>query len=410
MGNVMRGKWIEGLMGILLVLILVSLSPAKEIKPGVTISKDNYAQYLDSLKKITDRATYLTLTDDLRAGLITVPVVETQSYSPAKPYGEATLKNHKLCRVDSSGALLGWVSGAPFPEPVTGLELAWDFDKRQMTSDQYSFEGDFLLFDKTGKMERSFSWHYWKMFYCGRFEIPPIPDTPGNKKGIHMKESMAVLRPFDVKGFCMMRTRYLAIDKEDEVYDYIPAIRRIRRMSGADVCDPVLGSDTIYDDFDYCRQKVDPRICEYSMSKRDLLVPCHKKEPMGPVDSTAMTVRGKALQTEWEIRPVWALEIKTSDPNYAYGRRILYMEKLRGTFVGVSGEFFDQRGRLFRSETPAINSYVGAPTFSNKGWHGARYNNHLTDHCTILMHKGTHLDPVINTKIFSFKWILRQAR
>ena len=77
--------------------------------------------------------------------------------------------------------------------------------------------------------------------------------------------------------------------------------------------------------------------------------------------------------------------------------------------LGFAMNHCDQEEQPFRSQI-GINSYVGPPTFSNKGWHGGRYFNHLTGHSTQLMHEATHLDPVINAGIFTFRWLLRQAR
>ena len=388
--------------------VLMVTSVIAKIEPGLVITKDNYQKHLSDLKELLPDGSFRVMVKELETGNITVPIVETRQYFKPKAFLEATKKYSKDCRVDSNSQLIGWKAGAPFSNPKNALELAWNFDKRHMTGDQYSFYSSFQLFDK-GKKERFFRWHYWKMIYCGRFEAAPMPELEGNNQVAHLKEAFIVLDPFDVKGFCMMRSRFMDIDRMDEVYSYIPAIRRIRRLTGADVCDPILGSDLPYDDFDYTRQKISSRMT-FKMSERDMLVCCHKIEEVTASDPVKETMRGNFYQTEWEIRPVWVLEIEENDPDYMYSKRIMYMEKLRGTFVGHAQECFDQKGRLYRMHFPVINSMVGAPTYSNKGWHVGGFTNMTTWHSTHVPQEGTHLDPEIQQDIFSFRWILKRTR
>lgn len=385
---------------------------AATIQPGLTLTKDNYNNYLTSLEEFTDPALYGVLVDALEKGEVTIPIVGAKKYDPSNVFSDATKKYHQKCSLTPDGVLKGWRAGVPFPEPKNALELAWNFEKRQMIGDDYYMKASLHLMNKNAKIERTFAWHYWKYAYAGRCFFPPIPEEPGNKDKVHFKEEMVVFKPFDVKGFCMIRTRYLPLERDDEVYNYIPAIRRVRRMSGADVCDPVLGSDLIFDDFDYMRQKIDPKIMEFKMGEREMLIPCLKEEPTGvPPDPFKTTVRGNLWQFEWEIAPVWTLEIKINDRNYIYSKRMVYIRKGRKTFndAGIAANY-DQAGRLFRSSI-IVHSIVGAPSFAEKGWHVGRMTNHITDHCTMNPHEAEHGGGGrVVPKQFSFKWLLSKAR
>ena len=60
---------------------------------------------------------------------------------------------------------------------------------------------------------------------------------------------MSVARPYDMSGMCLLTLRKLK-GTEDElyIYVYVPAIRRVKRMSGTNRCYPYLGSDMTVDD------------------------------------------------------------------------------------------------------------------------------------------------------------------
>ena len=63
------------------------------------------------------------------------------------------------------------------------------------------------------------------------------------------KYSLAlVMSPFDVKGTSIMTWRYMDARKQDDSFGYLPAIRRVRRMSAANRSDGSVGSDASIDD------------------------------------------------------------------------------------------------------------------------------------------------------------------
>ena len=63
------------------------------------------------------------------------------------------------------------------------------------------------------------------------------------------------------------------MDVADQCYGYIPAIRRIRRLTGSNLIDPVLGSDYTPDDGEVWRQKFTSKWRFRALEYRDFLVP-----------------------------------------------------------------------------------------------------------------------------------------
>jgi len=215
------------------------------------------------------------LINGIKSGWITIPVVQYEkNYPSPKGFAEATKKYLGTCRIGKNNKLIGYVAGIPFPNPKTGQELAWNCfsEIRRQCSEDIEIFFHNLLFDKGAKKERAVDWILWKKKWKGRTDIPPIPEIPG-EKDILSKESIIVTDPFDAKGFAMVRIRYPEIEKMDEVFSYIPAIRRIRRLTGSDLTDPLLGTDEVTDDFEVWRQKINQKMSFKFPGKKKFIVP-----------------------------------------------------------------------------------------------------------------------------------------
>lgn len=371
---------------VIFILLFSAYLPAQEIKPGLVISKDNYEGYLPELERLLSPPDLVVCLQGLKNGWMTMRIREYEPY-PACKYDRASLENHGKFKVADDNRLIGdYQNGAPFPYPETGAELAWDLFRRRSFMDNCHFIADILLFSEDGRLERSFDFHEFKRYYTGRVYIDPIPEHPGNNGVIESKENTMVLKPFDVKGFLIHRIRYEDIYKSDDVYCYIPAIRRIRRLTGSDVTDPMLGSDLIPDDFEVWRQKIDPKMT-FTMRTQDLLVPIiynlsHEKL-LEDKPSYDPKVNKFCQSVEWEIRPFYVLELSTNDPNYLYSKRCIYVERDRKSFQASVGLQFDHRGRKFRACHLSVFNTAGKD-YDPRGWAFASYMNLQTNHHTVM--------------------------
>lgn len=385
-----------------------NISPlgAQTVKPGITITPENYQDYFSELRTLLDPCTFHCVVEGLKRGLITIPVVDYQEYPQPKCWHEYTLKYANTCKLGANGGLQGWKAGVPFPYPSRGREVTWNLDRKYQGGDQYSIQGgQWVLFNKQAKLERKYRQDYWELKYTGRVRIPPLHELPDNP-GIQRKFCFRIVSPFDVKGFCMIRTRYEDSFRPDDVYSYIPAIRRMRRMVGADTADPMLGSDIIYDDFCLFWQKITPEMtCE--IEERKMLVTSHRLayEHGG---EQLVPCRKNLFQTNWEIRPVWILSICPNDPDYPYSKRVIVVEKQRMVPSGYAVNSYDHKGRLYRGQW-FLNAIV-EPPYYEPSTAGCRYDNFLTGHSTLLRMEFKCPDRSITPDMFSFSYLLRGAR
>ena len=379
------------------------------IVPGVVITAENWDQYLPELKKLVPQSKLKWYEIGVKKGLVTMPIKETGYHELSKGVLKATRENAGKCKTGSNNALIGWVAGVPFPSPNNGLELAWNCYSevsRASSHDDCLFYCWFGLFKKD-RYEKHFSWQLRKKKYMGRCDIPPLPQMPEVASvGIASKESIIVTDPHEVRGYINLRIRYWDLEREDECYAYIPAIRRVRRLTGSDLTDPLLGSDCVVDDFEVWRQKLDSKMTFRILEKRDFLVPrTYTEKP--PYDYKKNKC---CYPVEWELRPLWVMELTTNDPDYIYTRRIMHVDAVPmekgGTFLLYWGDEYDQKGRLWKANGQ------GAPSDNGKGYKNLfawMYMNYQSDHYTVMYGhpEFPNLDP---SRAFSIKGLLRMAR
>jgi hypothetical protein len=80
---------------------------------------------------------------------------------------------------------------------------------------------------------------------------------------------------------------------------------------------------------------------------------------------------------QWERRPVYVLELIQKDPNYVYGRRILYID--RENFLLLYAKAYDQKGRLYR-DMLNINAFL--PDQGMFSWFATNARDHVDLHST----------------------------
>ena len=390
------------------------------IKPGVVITKGNWDHYLPELQKLLPPSKIKWYGMGVKEGLVTMPIVKTTYIFPTKGQLDATRKYAGTARVGADNQLLNWTAGIPFPNPKTASEIAWNsypLISRSTAHDDMQIYGGYGLFKGT-KFEKSFSWEVFDRKYRGRTDIPPLGDMPDfTDKGIAMKESVIFYEPNEIAGFILLRIKYWDINKADDSYAYIPALRRVRRLTGADDTDPLLGTDATTDDFEVFRQKFDSRMKFRILEHRDFLVP---KTYVGMENIPAYDheKHGPCPQVEWEIRPFWVLEIMINNPDYAYSKRVLYVDAVPldqgGNYLLYWGESYDQRGRLWKA------GGMGA-TIANKERFktmlNGMYMNYQTDHYTAMDISPGYVSkdfgkifPLKEEEVFSIKGLLKRAR
>ena len=127
------------------------------------------------------------------------------------------------------------------------------------------------------------------------------------------KSIMYFQSPADVKNTSFMNWTYDG-DKSDDQWIYLPAIKKVKRISSDSKSDYFMGSDFTYDD----------------LGDRKLDADTHKL-------IKSETVNGKAC---------YVVESVSKDEDYMYSKTITWIRK--DNFVGVKKEFYDEDDELLK--------------------------------------------------------------
>jgi hypothetical protein len=165
-----------------------------------------------------------------------------------------------------------------------------------------------------------------------------------NPKDVERYALVSVKAPYDLAGTAQLMWRYLSA-KADMNFAYVPAIRRVRRMSPANRSDGFVGSDFAVDDILAYDGKI-PFFEWELIEKKEALVPFAGAEPTeAEVNQRGEWETGRKRPTmrygfqdeEWQgapwaplnpiyvKRPVWVIKAKSKDPYYNYGTQYIWV-------------------------------------------------------------------------------------
>lgn len=195
---------------------------------------------------------------------------------------------------------------------------------------------------------------------------PGVLQVP-NPRGIEKYAIMVVKTPYDLAGTAIMLWRYRDPNKQDNSFGYLPAIRRVRRMSPANRSDALLGGDFAIDDANGYDGKVTAFTWK-SLRRQEALLPMLDVDPVRIVRNESAeweTTQGikpvvYGYQKQgwqgaawaptnlcWIKRPVHVLEMIPKDPYYNYGPQHLWLDaEIYGCGYKV---IYDKSGKYWKT-------------------------------------------------------------
>ncbi len=368
------------------------------IKPGTIIDSGNYKNF-PQLKNLLPEHQYLRLQKGAtRSDLPPIHVVPTRKLNNTESEQAWAKKNEGVVKMDpKTKALINWKAGRPFPEPKNMYEVTWNFIHRKHHGDSQHFEqSEFVIFDKSNR-RKDLSIKLWQRAWKGRTTVPPIPEYPNNPDNILFKQVSVFTKPYDTAGFALLRHVYDSNEKNDDTWAYMPAIRRVRRYTGADLQDPLFGSDNTFDDFACWMQKIDFKTV-FPTKVEEGKILCYTYLSAGAPETDGHNFKIDKRQIfypGWEIRPVYKLTLEIKDKNYMYGKRVAWIDK-ETYFVNYT-EFYDQKGNLYRTWH---NGYWWTKE-GGHDWAISELEDWINGSKTYLQLAGTGYNPTFSDEVFS---------
>lgn len=331
---------------------------ATEVTPGTVITNENYRDY-PGLKDLLPASLYVRLDRSFYAPLAPMKIAETDQYHLGRGWLEKSIQSAKTARLAADGLTMeGYVGGFTFIHPKRGAELIQWADKEYLGDTIALRPMRMRLYNRKNVQEREMRQHInaVRFLYCTDWRPEGIQP---NKEMIHGVGSGVFIYPRDISGVAYVRKRFLAADRPDEFVMYIPSMRRIRRMSGTDMQDPLFGSDVIWDDYNAHAQKLSATDfpCDYKMlPPQEMLLPSfvdydwpNDRARSGYADYRVDEEGGQGLLRfgTWQRRWVYICESISKDSSYCYSKRVLINDAETG--LQLQGDSYDGKGRLWRT-------------------------------------------------------------
>jgi uncharacterized protein DUF1329 len=260
-----------------------------------------------------------------------------------------------------------YVAGQPFPtvdqkDPQFVTKVMFNYDYGYVNglddTDLRNFDADTGTITDHGPMtvERHFLLdHLRRLFWTGRLYVDPKPEKP-NPNGYRAQQGLyPILEPFDLKGVGALGNRYISPDKQDDSWLYLPSLRRVRRLSTAQRSDALFGQDTDVDSYYGYAGQVGWMDWKY-LGEREVLGAIHAQHyPVKWAEKVDW-----AFDDAWEKRKVYALEGVSKLPQYAYGKRVLFIDK--ETWGIPFSDIYDRSGELWKIWINDVTFRKQAPT------------------------------------------------
>jgi hypothetical protein len=317
---------------------------------GKTVDASN----VDGVKDFLPETYYDRIKHPEKWGTVSFIIIPYQYIKPTDGLIKATNDGLGKASVDNEEVLHNWVNGIPFPEPKTGAEIAWNFDAITHGDTELVTNRGWLI-DGKRKSERFLGRvKIWRMYFSGRTDVPPIPEFPDNTKGYRRGLIYCFIEPQDMRGIRNLSMRYKDPAKEDDSWAFVPAMRRVRRMSTAQRGDSVGGGDNTWDDTWGWDGHI--RRNKYRLLKtQEVLMGRHSDKPLSPTKGNI-----DHSGTQRERINCYVVEFISKDTDYVYSKRICWIDP--ETWRMPYEDQYDQQGRLWKT-----TEFTAAPVNSKGG-------------------------------------------
>jgi hypothetical protein len=315
----------SGCIGTAIFFLLLNFSPAAandgDLKPGDTIGPENWEKARGMVGE--------NLLNRIKQGY-TLRIKPGRSIGVPKEFNVATTRYSGQVKLESNGELLNYVAGLPFPnvhldDPQIGLKMAWNFYWRWVGDDYKTGGGTGggkiirYAIEKDGSERRAEVLHH-TIKTRGRVTLDSKPRLDGYEH-IDWMQLRADEYPRDTAGTTTLEIRYADAKREDDLYIYVPSIRRVRRAPPIQRCATIAPSEFNFDDINSFGGKITDFNYRFLGRSRMLGNFAQEQVPFYRKIGDYLPVK-----ESWEIVETYGLEITPKDPNYCYPRKVIYFD------------------------------------------------------------------------------------
>ena len=335
---------------------LVPVDSSDTIEPGTQITLRNWQRYKGFLPygiqvQYSGRYFWHVGSDPS----FTITVGSTQSVKLPKQFRMDTEKyggQAKLEKVDTGGyTMKGYVAGVPFPnptEPEVATKILYNARYPATPAVSLSASTNFLVDKFLNVGPTGFEVEYFRLSHLS---VAGMPINPPYGTGYQYAVRILQTAPEQAKYLTSLNLWPDDPSLPQEVYLFVPSLRRPLRLSSASRCAPIFGSDFVNDDTGIIATNFKYRL----LGEKKILVLIHPTSDPAVLysrDSIHMksTLPGWPMPPlgRWELRDVYVLDSMPLPVmgHYCYGHRVGYIDK--ETWLVLQGEAYDAEGKLWK--------------------------------------------------------------
>ncbi len=348
----------------LLFIALGSSFALAQVKPGDFVT----ASDAHKVRNLVSPGVYLRVLGGMSMKIVAGGRVE---WPP--PYREATEKYAPQVRLSTDGrSLVGYVAGEPFPfvdpnDPDAGTKIMWNNMFRPTSTDDYDVR-DFACISEYAGLNRLYRpidyfeiGHLASYNLVGRTEVEPIPvDRDFLHTGRYALTAFyPFLAPEQDRGRGFIRYRYANPAKGDDVWWWMPGMRKLRRVNEAFLGSAAGAITWGPDNFQGFAAKNENYNWRF-LGEKNMLA-C--VEAANVPEVTCRTDGGaSACPENWELRHVYIVQgVARRDriSEELYSRHILYVDS-EETHI-VYQDLYDRNGESGRIMCDGRRTAIGLP-------------------------------------------------
>ncbi|HTW86366.1 MAG TPA: DUF1329 domain-containing protein [Candidatus Binataceae bacterium] len=282
----------------------------------------------------------------------------THHYHPPKTFEDYTEKYSGQVRIsnasDGRHLLTGYVSGWPFPnptEPMKGWKILvnlWYAYNPMMVCTPHAR----LYFQDRyhNSTNETFIEVYRKLDHIGD---AGYPITNPSSQGVQFVEYLQITQPEQARYTAQITLYYDDFSKEEDLFLFVPSLRRSLRLSSAARCSPIIGSD-------YSQDEARPTLFNTTPARFDATL-LADNQTLGLTDSDAsrygvidnfypQVLIPKPIVGKWELRPTFVLDtrrIPSQAKGYCYGKKIMWVDK--EAYSTLWEDLYDENMKLWKT-------------------------------------------------------------
>ena len=379
-------QWVRssGIAASILLIWLMWLLPitagaesSNPVPPGTVITGTNwqhYKQYMtDGMQALFAGTSFWKFPPDFQ-----VVVGPTHHYPRPPLFLKETAQYASQVKIvdlpDGRHTIRNYVAGLPFPDPKEPLK-GW----KLLVDDWYTYAPHilcndacgFTFVDRFGNISRDQWWFVQRIQSHIADPGYPTVETPGT----FMTANFYIVSPEEAKYTTLLDVYYEPMERTENSFLFIPALRRSLRLSVGARCSPALGSDFTIDDTRYGAFNGNPsRFDAKFVGDRSVLEMPDPDNHLSGDDAHFYQPLffPKPEVGKWEVRDSWVINAKrvpSERAGYCYGSRVLYVDK--EAYSAIWAELYDSQGKLWKIDYDP-QGQVSVPgvgrEWSNTGW------------------------------------------